>query len=286
MAARCPEPSSNNTGYPSDLFLTERFSAVAVPNNMQWDFPVANGNYTVNLLFAEVWTGAQDTGVRVFDVEIEGALALDDFDQTAVYGWATAGVQSFPVTVSDGNIDIDFIAGVQNPNIKAIEILSATAPTSASMVLEVNIPGRGGDGNEAVDLSVEFYQFGAVTPTYTFAVTADADGIASVSGMDPETYEVAIKSPNTLQRVINITLGPGSNGTVGAPIVIPDLLVGDVTDDNQINVNDLSAIVPVFDQLAGASPNADVNGDGGINISDLSAVVGSFDTVGEQPSGL
>ncbi|MEH6511549.1 MAG: malectin domain-containing carbohydrate-binding protein [Maribacter arcticus] len=123
---------TNNTSYPDNLFTTERYSNVLNPDNMQWNFPVPNGDYTVNLIFAEVWTGAQTNGIRVFDVEIEGDLVLDDFDQTATYGWNTAGVETFSVTVSDGNLDINFIKGIENPNIKAIEILGGTISTTNS----------------------------------------------------------------------------------------------------------------------------------------------------------
>ena len=131
---------TNNTGYPDNLFTTERYSNVANPDNMQWNFTVPNGNYTVNLIFAEVWIGAQTNGIRVFDVEIEGNLELDDFDQTAAYGWNTAGVETFNVTVSDGNLEIDFIKGIENPNIKAIEILGGTILTTNSPPLVTN-PG-------------------------------------------------------------------------------------------------------------------------------------------------
>lgn len=120
----------NNTSYPSSLFATERYSFGIVPDNdnMQWDFPLANGSYTVNLIFAEIFSGGQTAGFRVFDVEVEGAVVLNDFDQVAKYGAATAGVESLIVEVTDGNLDIDFIQGIQNPSIKAIEIISADAP--------------------------------------------------------------------------------------------------------------------------------------------------------------
>ncbi len=126
--AALPGAFVNNTGYPNSLFTTERYNSNPAPTNMQWDFPVANGTYTVNLIFAEVWTGAQAAGVRVFDVVIEENTVLDNFDQTAMFGWANAGVETFTVNVNDGNLDIDFIMGVQNPNIKAIEILGGGTP--------------------------------------------------------------------------------------------------------------------------------------------------------------
>ncbi len=161
FGAALPGSFTNNTGYPNSLFATERYNTLAVPNNMQWNFPVSNGTYTVNLIFAEIWTGAQTAGIRVFDVMIEGQELLTDFDQTAAYGWATAGVESFDIIVTDGNLDIDFIQGVQNPSIKAIEIRSAT-PTVADQWTNItnvteHIPRH---ENSFVQAGNKFYLFG------------------------------------------------------------------------------------------------------------------------------
>lgn len=113
----------NNTTYLSSLFQSTRYNRFVAPKNMQWTFPVENGNYLVNLLFAEIWAGASEAGVRVFDVAIEDAIVLQDFDMTEKYGWNTSGVESFYVSVSDGNLDVDFIKKIQNPHINAIEII-------------------------------------------------------------------------------------------------------------------------------------------------------------------
>lgn len=134
---------NNPTGAPNALFETERFSDVAgTVDNMQYDIPVPSGNYVVNLYFAEIWDGAQTPGVRVFSVQIEGQLVIDDLDQTASYGWNNAAVQSFAVTVNDDNLDIDFLQGVQNPSIKGIEVLQADMPANsdAAAVVAIN-PG-------------------------------------------------------------------------------------------------------------------------------------------------
>lgn len=162
FGAALPGAFVNNTSYPNSLFTTERYNTNPVPDNMQWDFPVANGTYTVNLIFAEIWTGAQTAGVRVFDVEIEGQLELNDFDQTATYGWATAGVESFTVNVTDGNLDIDFIQGVQNPNIKAIEIISSSPPpVSGQWVNITNVSEHTPrHENSFVQAGDKFYLFG------------------------------------------------------------------------------------------------------------------------------
>jgi hypothetical protein len=136
---------TNGTGVPDNLFTTERFSAVAgMVDNLSYDFPVVNGDYTVNLYFAEIFVDAQTSGFRVFDVMVEGALVLDDFDPFATFG-LNAGVQSFNVTVSDQNLDLDFVQDVaQNPAIKAIEIIdnNALPNPDADATVMIN-PGTG-----------------------------------------------------------------------------------------------------------------------------------------------
>jgi len=106
---------------PATLFKTERWDAGAAPE-MQWDIPVAAGNYEVRLYFSENYAPTQTIGGRVFDIEIEGTVVSSNLDVFATVGAATALMQSFNVT-SDANLDIDFAHVTQNPSIKAIEIL-------------------------------------------------------------------------------------------------------------------------------------------------------------------
>ncbi|MEO0579186.1 MAG: malectin domain-containing carbohydrate-binding protein, partial [Pseudomonadota bacterium] len=136
----------NNTAYPDELFFVERFSTVANPDNMQWDFPVTNGAYTVNLLFAELFFG--NVNQRVFDVEIEGVLVIDDLDQVAEAGQTVAFVRSFQTTVTDGNLDIDFLkTAVNNPAIKGIEIISSTPANPNAQALIAIDTGSGIDSS-------------------------------------------------------------------------------------------------------------------------------------------
>ncbi len=107
---------------PPQLFQTERWDPTAEPS-MQWDFPVSPGNYEVRLYFAETYSGASQPGQRIFDVTIEGLLALDNYDIVADVGYQVGVMKSFPVTVSDTTLDIDFSHVVENPAIKGIEII-------------------------------------------------------------------------------------------------------------------------------------------------------------------
>ena len=113
---------------PMALFRSERWDGSSAPE-MLWDFPVANGNYEVRLYFAETYSGAGSPGQRVFDVNIEDATVLDNYDVVADAGAMFVGVmQSFEVEVSDESLTIELIHVVENPAIKGIEIIKPYNP--------------------------------------------------------------------------------------------------------------------------------------------------------------
>ncbi|WP_367871213.1 malectin domain-containing carbohydrate-binding protein [Luteolibacter sp. Populi] len=89
---------------------------------LDYSFSVPNGNYQVKLHFAETWSGVTAPGIRVFDVLLENAIVLDDFDPFAVAGSNTAHVETFDTNVSDGQLTIGLRKVVQNPFISAIEV--------------------------------------------------------------------------------------------------------------------------------------------------------------------
>ncbi len=123
-------PITAGPSVPSDvplaLFQSERWDSFYSysSSEMQWNFPVSNGNYEVRLYFAETYTGAGTPGKRVFDIIIEDILALDNYDVVADAGDLFVGVmQSFEVEVSDESITIELLHVTQNPAIKGIEII-------------------------------------------------------------------------------------------------------------------------------------------------------------------
>jgi subtilisin family serine protease len=108
-------------------------------------FAVPNGNYTVVLKFAEIYfTGA---GSRMFNVSINGTPVLANFDIVAQAGGALKALdKSFPVSVTNGQIDIQFTAGaVDQPLVNAIEIDAGSAtqpaPVTATAVFRVDAGG-------------------------------------------------------------------------------------------------------------------------------------------------
>lgn len=132
-------PGTNSTGAPDALFTTERFSAQENPNNIGYAFGVADGDYTVNLYFDELFFNA--TGERVFDIEVEGNLIEDDFDTYAAFANDT-GVVSVDVSVTDGELNVELLkTEFNNPHIAAIEIVSAGDQGPVDSVNGVVVPG-------------------------------------------------------------------------------------------------------------------------------------------------
>jgi len=58
-------------------------------------------------------------------VAIEGTTVKSGMDIVAEFGHRTGGMISFPVTLTDGTLNIQFIHGIENPLINAIEIRQA-----------------------------------------------------------------------------------------------------------------------------------------------------------------
>lgn len=104
------------------LYQSERWDDASGPE-LEYSFDVPNGDYMVNLHFSDRY----NTGRRIFDVEIEGQLVLDNLDISSEAGMNAALVKSLPVRVYDGQLNIRFLHGVQNPKINAIEILNQTS---------------------------------------------------------------------------------------------------------------------------------------------------------------
>jgi len=113
-------------GTPESIFQSERWDP-ASGAELLWSFPVQDGEEVeIRLYFAETFANA--AGARVFDISVEGQLFLDDYDVFAQAGGKWIGVVETTVVTSDGLIEIEFGHEMENPAIKAIEIVSRGGP--------------------------------------------------------------------------------------------------------------------------------------------------------------
>ena len=135
--------STSSTTLPIDrtiddpLYKTERFDPLTAPE-LTYSFPLTNGQYEVQLFFAEVHTANSSPGLRVFDVAIEGSLAFDNLDIFSLAGAPyTAVVVAKTVSVSDGQLNIAFPRGISNPKVNAIKLIklapAETTPPSTAL---------------------------------------------------------------------------------------------------------------------------------------------------------
>ncbi len=98
--------------------------------SFSYNFSVANGSYAVTLKFAEIYF--RRAGSRVFNVAINGATVLSNFDIAAEAGALTALDKTFPVTVTNGQVAIQFIQGSADlPIVSAISV-APTVPIPAT----------------------------------------------------------------------------------------------------------------------------------------------------------
>ncbi len=176
------------------LFQEERYDAPAAPE-MEFTLPLENGDYVVNLYMGNSFNGTSDPGERVFDINIEGNLVEDDLDLITEFGHKSGGMLSYPVTLADGELDIEFIHGVENPLINAIEIfevdtsnptlnLSAIADQTGDVNEAVNLAtsASGGDPGENIAYYIAGQPAGLSINSSTGVITGTIDQAAAIGG--------------------------------------------------------------------------------------------------------
>jgi|GEM_PF-1038907 len=97
-----------------------------------YGLPSGNGTFDVTLHFAETYFGSRaagGVGSRKFNVYVEGAKRLSDYDVFAKAGGAMRAVrETVRVTVTDGVLNLYFARGsADNPLVSALEVVPVTA---------------------------------------------------------------------------------------------------------------------------------------------------------------
>ncbi len=123
------------------LYQTERYGQGAV---FSYALPLPNNQYKVTLHFAEIYWDTP--GQRLFDVTAEGTKVLDDYDILRKVAPNTATTETFLVTVTDGELNLDFSAlaadgGIDNPKLAALEVV-VPPPSALAKELTVHAPTK------------------------------------------------------------------------------------------------------------------------------------------------
>ncbi|MFC2090345.1 endo-1,4-beta-xylanase [Bacteroidota bacterium] len=101
----------------AEIYQTERWN-----DYLAYALPVEIGTeYKLTLKFAEIFHNA--SGARIFDVNVDGKLFLDDFDTYAAAGGKNISIDtSIVLTTTKNTISIELIASLDNAAIKGIVI--------------------------------------------------------------------------------------------------------------------------------------------------------------------
>jgi len=114
-----PDLTITNTADPQ-IYRSERYGMTSFTQ------PLPNGKYIVKLHFCETYDGITGPGQRVFSFNVAG-YEFKDFDV-----WVKAGgplrayVETVPVEITNGKLEITFTPNVENPQINGIEIIPST----------------------------------------------------------------------------------------------------------------------------------------------------------------
>ncbi|WP_158267480.1 choice-of-anchor tandem repeat GloVer-containing protein [Adhaeribacter arboris] len=114
-------------GTNDDVLYQNTRRAETVGGSFNYSIPVANGNYTVKLHFAEIAFTA--SGKRKFNVSAEGVNWLTNYDIITAAGAARkAVIATKNLTVTDGTLNISFISVTDKACVSAIEVISVANP--------------------------------------------------------------------------------------------------------------------------------------------------------------
>lgn len=201
------------------LYKSERSSSTG---QFAYAFPVSSGSYTVILHFAEIYWGATGggsggTGKRVFSVNFEGGTSeLTNFDIYAQAGAMKAITKTFTTSVSDGTLNIDFLATVDQPKVSAIEVrpYTSTGPTLT-----------------ATPSSLHFFSQQAGTTSASQAVSLKNTGTTSINvsgvsitGANSSEFAHSFTTATTIaagaSTSVGVTFKPASLGTKVAQLNI------------------------------------------------------------------
>jgi N-acetylneuraminic acid mutarotase len=256
-------------GTPSEIFQAERYDAPG-KSELTYAFPTTPGDYEVRLYFAEIYAPAFVAGARVFDVTVEDAVVLDNFDVFAQAGNAgnKAIMRSFVVSADD-DIDIQLLHGVENPALKAIEIIS----------------GGGTPGTPQLGASPSTLNFGSVVLGSAKVLSVDLTNTASAGSGSLDITSTQLSGAgadlfaDSFADGSSVTLAPGASSSVDVTYA-PDAAA---SASATLEIHHTGTNSPLLVSLSGSG--SEPQGGGQVSFG-KSAISGLLNGAGPRPTSL
>ena len=189
------------------LYQTERYG------DFSYAIPLSNGACHVTLHFSEIYWNHE--GQRLFDVRADGTTVLNNLDIWRETGQFSAMTQSFSVVVSDGELNLDFVSGIDHAKLSALEVhnaagISIVSNTSSSPVT-VPLAGTGfaPETNPLLVLSPTYIDFGSAYVgqtgnVHSIALANHGDTLLNVTSFSPwGAHQHEFLLPNDAPLAIN-----------------------------------------------------------------------------------
>ena len=209
---------------PMAVYQSQRYG------NLTYTIPFLQpGNsYKVRLHFTEVYNVFNSPGQRVFDVFINGAQVLDNFDIfVAAGGQYKANIQEFnAISDATGKISIQLVTVVDNASINGIELIANS--TNSIPSAPTNLSAAAGDGNILLNW---FAPAGATSFKVKRSTTSGANYSVIASNLYTATFTDTSFTPGTpYYYVVSAVNGAGestnSNQATATPTnALPDVVV-------------------------------------------------------------
>ncbi len=132
--------------------------------------------------------------------------------------------------------------------------------------------------NGAQPVSFEFRPTSGAASTLVSTVL-DAGGNYTLNGLAPDTYDVAIKGAKWLQKVVT-----GVNANAPVTGLNATLLAGDVNNNNNVDVDDLTLLLNVYNSTLGDgtyTDAADLTCNGLVDVDDLTVLLNNYNVRGQ-----
>jgi hypothetical protein len=207
---------------PASLFRTHVYDGPSRPNLIFSIPTVAAQAYEVDLMFAEIRSSSFGVGRRVFDVLVEGKLALDNLDVFAAAGGNRALMRTFTV-IGDGTLSIELQKVVQNPFISGIRVRPLLAPNTAPTIS--SIAGQQTPEDTAIS-GISFTVSDAENQPLTVSVSSSDSVLLPAAGL--------VLSGTGSDRLLSITPAANRFGTAQVTVSVSD---GRATSTSSFAVN-------------------------------------------------
>lgn len=166
------------------------------------------------------------------------------------------------------------------------DVITESCACEGETIAYASVSGTVADWNSSCssrDMEVSMYSPGTGTYYSNMPGTLDPDGSFTLNGSPdllPGTYSVLIKVDGALAKVkLSVSISAGTNS-----VSFSSLDMGDINNDNFINISDVSQLNASFGLSAGDTGYnqlADLNCDGTVNIVDISILNSGYGQQGD-----